>query len=521
MILLKKMKFMKGLLAVATVLSIGDRVMGNERPAKSGKPQASRIAPAKVPPIVHKGIRYEAPWGARGAVVAFDEKTGKEVWRLVLANYFIHEALERDVQETYLAKMELSKDGKELLVEDERRVPYVVDLETRSFQILKWAVKTKIVEFKPGPKGWSYWVELTVTNSLNRELLLDGLTVGADGSVKNDVFVVMADGKPVDYHGMLKKRVPPGPEGFVKLAPGAKYKKVIELSESYPIPPGKHVVEVGFEHRNHFSPDGFVMWTPRFDRQEFAGDGFKFSEKLPAFDEAISASSDRNAPASVEPVMAKGFRYEAPPDQMGVLVAYDEKNKKTAWTLPLVNYWIDKKLEGDVQDTFLTKLTMAKDGKTLTALDERGLEYLVDLEKRSFKIPNWPVKVEIVERKPGAKNWQYKVKLAIFNSLARDLKLDPISVAAKGIVANNLFRVSVDGNAVVYRGDLMSRAKPNDKDFIRLAPGATYSVDVDLSEHYPVPAGRHAVEVGFEHTNHFSSDGFVMRTSAADRQIFE
>ncbi|MDZ4084456.1 MAG: hypothetical protein U1E10_16045 [Bdellovibrionales bacterium] len=501
--------------------------MGNQKPTSSGRVQASRIAPAKISPITHKGVRYEAPWSARGAVVAFDEKTGKEVWRLVLANYFIDENLETDVQETYLAKMELSKDGKELLVEDERRVPYVVDLEKRSFQILKWAVKTKIVEFKPGPKGWSYWVELTVTNSLNRELLLDGISVASDGSIDNNLFRVLVDGQAVQYSGMLKKRAPPDPGDFVKLAPGSQYKKVIELSKEYPVPPGRHIVEVGFEHRNHFSPDGFMMWTPLFDKQEFVGEGFKFSEKLPAFDEVISSSADRNAPAAVEPVRVKGFRYEAPASQQGVLVAYFDKNetneakKKVAWTLPLVNYWIDKKLETDVQEVYLTKLTLSKDARMLTATDERGMEYLVDLEKRSFRIAHWPVKVKIIERKPTSKNWKYKVNLTIFNSLARELKFDGVSVAANGNVANNLFRVAVDGKEVPYQGDLMSRAKPNEKDFIRLSPGATYSVDVDLTELYPIPAGRHKVEVGFEHTNHFSPDGFVMRSSAPASEVFE
>ncbi len=243
--------------------------MGNRGSSGSGEPQASRIAPAKIQPITYKGMRYEAPWKARGAVVAVDEKTGKEVWRLVLANYFIHEALERDVQETYLAKMELSKDGKELLVEDERRVPYVVDLENRSFKIPTWPVKTKIVEFKPGPSGCKYWVELSVTNSLNRELLLNGPSVASDGYIENNLFRVKVDGKEVKYHGMMKKRAPPEADEFVKLAPGAEYKKTIELSEAYPIPPGKHVVEVGFEHTNHFSPDGFVMKTFELDKRVF------------------------------------------------------------------------------------------------------------------------------------------------------------------------------------------------------------------------------------------------------------
>jgi hypothetical protein len=157
----------------------------------------------------------------------------------------------------------------------------------------------------------------------------------------------------------------------------------------------------------------------------------------------------------------------------------------------------------------------------LTAIDERGLSYLVDLKKRTFDIPTWPVKTKIIEWLPGSKNWNYKVNLKIVNSLGRELKLDGFSVAAKGSVTNDLFRVFVDGKEVQYQGDLMSRVKPAEKDFIRLAPGATYSVDVDLTEHYPVPAGRHKVEVGFEHTNHFSPDGFVMKTFVRDERVFD
>jgi hypothetical protein len=113
------------------------------------------------------------------------------------------------------------------------------------------------------------------------------------------------------------------------------------------------------------------------------------------------------------------------------------------------------------------------------------------------------------------------VNLKIVNSLGRELKLDGFSVASRGSVTNDLFRVFVDGKEVQYQGDLMSRVMPAEKDFIRLLPGATYSVDVDLTEHYPVPAGPHKVAVGFEHTNHFSPDGFVMKTLVNDEQIFD
>lgn len=51
LISMKNPTFTVGALALFSVLSIGDQVMGNQ---SSGKPQASRTAPAKIPPIAHK-----------------------------------------------------------------------------------------------------------------------------------------------------------------------------------------------------------------------------------------------------------------------------------------------------------------------------------------------------------------------------------------------------------------------------------------------------------------------------------
>lgn len=242
-------------------------------------------------------------------------------------------------------------------------------------------------------------------------------------------------------------------------------------------------------------------------------------------DESLAPSRDRNPPDPVAPVRHKGLRFEAPTDKQGMLVVYidssGEQKKQVAWTLQLVNYWIHPDLETDVQDVYLKKLAVGKDGETLEVEDERGLTYLVDLKKRTFKIPVWPVETKIIYWRPDGKKWKYKVKLKIHNSLARELKFDGVSVAAKGIVSNNLFRVNVDGAKVDYTGEMMDRAKPAEKDFVVLKPGESYSVDVELTELYLIPGGRHKVEVGFEHTNHFSPDKFVMRTWKSDQQVFE
>ncbi len=242
------------------------------------RPSASRIAPPKIAPVVHGGISYEAPWDPRGTLIAKDKKTGKELWRLLIVDDYIDPILERDVQEIWFAKMEISKDGKTMNVTDESGRLYIVDLEKKSFVIPRWEVSTKIVEWRPGEKGWKYWVELRIYNRLNRPILLDRESVAATRELSNNLFQVKVDGKQVPYMGMMKKRAPPDPSEFIRLGPGETYLREIEIGENYRVPPGNHEVTVGFEHTNHFSPDGFRMTTSRPDSRGFSEEGYDIRE---------------------------------------------------------------------------------------------------------------------------------------------------------------------------------------------------------------------------------------------------
>jgi hypothetical protein len=129
--------------------------------------------------------------------------------------------------------------------------------------IREWPVKLQAAGSKAGASGWSYSVKIEITNTLDRVLKLDEPSVayggkpGAPGSLSNNLFEVTADGKPIAYHGMMKKRAPP--DEFIELKPGAKYEVVVDLGREYPLAKGAHDVVVRFEHRNHFSPDPFVM----------------------------------------------------------------------------------------------------------------------------------------------------------------------------------------------------------------------------------------------------------------------
>jgi hypothetical protein len=232
----------------------------------------SRSAPAKITPIVHNGTEYTAPWSDRGVLIAKDAVTGAELWRVLVVDYWINPILETDVQEVYFKSMSLQPSGNEILVTDEVGVNYLVDLRTRSVSILNWTAKVQIVEWRPTVARWDYWVQLTITNSLNRELLLDPVSVAKDGNVSNDLFAVTMDGNEVPYRGAMMKRAPPDPKDFIRLRAGQSYAVRIELSEWYRVSSGAHQVSVAFAHTNHFSPDAFRM-TSKPDSQTFAGDG--------------------------------------------------------------------------------------------------------------------------------------------------------------------------------------------------------------------------------------------------------
>jgi hypothetical protein len=139
-----------------------------------------------------------------------------------------------------------------------------------------------------------------------------------------------------------------------------------------------------------------------------------------------------------------------------------------------------------------------------------------EIKINSSDVSYWPIFVQVVGFSPRDKGWSYRVKVAIRNSLDRVLKLDEVSVAyggkagAPGMVSNNLFKVSMEGKEIQYRGEMKKRAPP--KHFIELKPGEVYEVVVELGDAYPIPAGAHDMSVEFEHTNHFSPDGFSMKS---------
>jgi len=93
---------------------------------------AKRIAPAKLEPVVHQGVRYIAPNddGRRAYIEAWDIRTNKKLWDLTIFTNRIDPTLEQDVQWVFIKALNI-RDGT-LIVTSERDKIYRVDLKTKT-----------------------------------------------------------------------------------------------------------------------------------------------------------------------------------------------------------------------------------------------------------------------------------------------------------------------------------------------------------------------------------------------------
>lgn len=90
---------------------------------------AKRNAPKPVAPVVAGSVEYSAPHEFMGFVIATDTHTHKELWRERIYRVSINPALERDVQDVFIASLALERGV--LIITTERGVSYTLDLVTR------------------------------------------------------------------------------------------------------------------------------------------------------------------------------------------------------------------------------------------------------------------------------------------------------------------------------------------------------------------------------------------------------
>ncbi|HEV2674587.1 MAG TPA: hypothetical protein VGV37_08600 [Aliidongia sp.] len=110
----------------------------------SNPPQASRPAPPKVPPVFHKGVRYEQdlestqhggdPFG--GYLMAIDAQTGARLWMLKIYQVTPQNVPGLPTFDRFFKRMSLVSDTDELSIEDEAGGRYLVDLVKRSVTVV-------------------------------------------------------------------------------------------------------------------------------------------------------------------------------------------------------------------------------------------------------------------------------------------------------------------------------------------------------------------------------------------------
>jgi outer membrane protein assembly factor BamB len=92
------------------------------------------------------------------------------------------------------------------------------------------------------------------------------------------------------------------------------------------------------------------------------------------------ANAKRSVPRAVEPVTVQGVTYSAPATAMGFVVASDASSGRELWRQRIYRIRVDPSLERDVQDVFITSLTLR--GGSVVIVNEHGERYALDLSTR-------------------------------------------------------------------------------------------------------------------------------------------
>lgn len=209
-------------------------------------------------------------------------------------------------------------------------------------------------------------------------------------------------------------------------------------------------------------------------------------------------SSSRTKPPAVAPVVVGLVRYEQDVTLPGYLFARSTKSGE----LFFITQVFKQRLVAGREDgqVFFASMTHDAANERLTIVDERQRTHQVSIREKE-RGSQWPATIELVSAEP------LKVRLTIPNPGKQVLALDEPSVCSEGELENSVFHLTVDGVEVPYRGEMAKRAPPDS--FIKVKPGKTFSVVVDLSKSFTVPK-QGTLVIQYETTNHFSKDDVTL-----------
>ena len=126
----------KSLALTAILMSLMATVVHGQ----GGEPDKKRREPAAVPAIEANGLRYEAvlfgtPFGYDqdgGIVAARDSNTGRLEWTQRIYAVADDHSIEADKQDVFISALELSPNGQQLLITNERGARFTIQLSDRS-----------------------------------------------------------------------------------------------------------------------------------------------------------------------------------------------------------------------------------------------------------------------------------------------------------------------------------------------------------------------------------------------------
>ncbi len=99
---------------------------------------------------------------------------------------------------------------------------------------------------------------------------------------------------------------------------------------------------------------------------------------------ASAALAKRAAPAPVVTVHDGHMEYRAPHSYMGCVEAWDSGKKKLVWRRQIYTVTYDADLEQDVQDVYITGISLK--GDILTVTNERDSVYELNLKTLEVKV---------------------------------------------------------------------------------------------------------------------------------------
>ena len=98
--------------------------------------EAKRKAPEKVEPVIHEGVRYDAPNndGRRAIIRATDASTGKQLWEKEVFHVTLKPGLEEDVQWVFIRRLAIEK--RSLIITAENGRSYILNVDTHEVRKL-------------------------------------------------------------------------------------------------------------------------------------------------------------------------------------------------------------------------------------------------------------------------------------------------------------------------------------------------------------------------------------------------